>query len=162
MRNLRPLSSRESRHIIELVNEQYGCDIRLDYYLIIHERDRNIFIVSREVAQIDLEALRVNSLGSYFCEQNDDATAVRLSIEGSQLVGPLATKNTLTLADDEYKLWAKGTELKLTPELQERLKETQGYLLIKNSRADFYGTARAKNDALLNFTPKNRRIAHDA
>jgi len=162
MRNLRPLSARESRHIIDMVNEQYGCDVSLDYYFIIHERERSIFIVSREVAQIDLEALRVNSLGSYFCEENDDSTVVRLSIEGSQIVGPLATKNTLTLADDEYKLWAKGTELKLTPELQERLTHTQGYVLIKNTRGDFYGTARAKNDSLLNFTPKNRRIALDA
>lgn len=162
MRNLKPLTAREARHIVELVNEQYGTNLTLDYYFLIHERDKNIFIVSRSVADIDLESLRVNSLGSYFGELNDDETVVRLSIEGTQIIGPCATKNVLTLDKETFKRWAKGEQMPLTSELQEATQYLSGYLIIKNELGDFMGCARVKNNELLNFTPKNRRIASDS
>ena len=162
MRNLRPLSARESRQIIELVDAQYGCKLSLDFYFIIHERDRNVYLLSRDVAAIDLEALRVNSLGSYFCEINEDNTLVRLSIEGSQIVGPHASQNIVLLEDDQFKLWAKGITLAITHTMQKQLENATGYVIIKNARNDYYGVGRAKNNELLNFTPKNRRIAADA
>ncbi len=162
MRNLRPLTAREARHIVDIVNEQYGTEHKLDYYFLVHEREKSVFLVSRSVAQIDLESLRVNSLGSYFGELNDDETVVRLSIEGSQIIGPTATKNVLTLDKDTFKRWAKGEQMPLTPELQEATQNLSGYIIIKNDLGDFMGCARVKNNELLNFTPKNRRIASDS
>ena len=85
-------------------------------------------------------------MGLYFLNVSK---GLRLSIEGSQIIGKKATKNIHELGDNEIREWLKGYDLDC--------KGINGYKLIKH-KDDFYGVGFASNDKIKNFVPKYRRI----
>ena len=107
-----------------------------------------IFIVNRDISKIDLDKLKINNLGLYFGELNKGE--LRLSIDGSQLVGPKAKKNIVELDKGETKLYMRGFDL-------ERKTKEKGFMLIKHNN-DFLGTGKANGEKIFNYTPKERRI----
>jgi NOL1/NOP2/fmu family ribosome biogenesis protein len=148
MQNLKILNKKEIKSILESINKQWGCDIKLDYAFLMNQNNR-IFLANKELFDIDMKKLRVNSLGLYFGEFSNDE--LRLTIEGSQLIGPKATKNVLELDDFETKEWLKGTDL-------DKEIDGKGFFLIKHDE-DFMGSGKLKDNKLLNYTPKTRRLA---
>ena len=146
---LKVLNSKEVKEIMKSVEEQWGCRLKLDYGFLENTKNR-IFIVNREISEIDISKLRVNNIGMYFCE--DDGVGIRLSIEGSQIIGPHATKNIIEVSDLEAKQWFKGEDLPC-----ER-NDLSGFVIIKN-RKDFLGTGKASKGNILNFVSKTRRIS---
>ncbi|HLP80024.1 MAG TPA: hypothetical protein VK158_05280 [Acidobacteriota bacterium] len=161
MKNLIPLKSKEVKLLREMIFSMYGYEPALECAVFLHEFENKLYLLDRSFIDLDLNAFRVNSLGSYFAEYNDDKTNLRLSIEGSQMIGPHATKNVLTLSDDAFFLWSKGQNIPMTS-IGADITTFSGYVIIKNSLGDFFGVGRIKNDELLNFTPKIRRVAIDA
>ncbi|MBR9690289.1 hypothetical protein GOV08_01255 [Candidatus Woesearchaeota archaeon] len=139
------LNSKEIKNLLKKLKEQYGFIQKLDYAFLKNEK-RKVYLVSRDVDKIDFEKLRINSMGSYFCEVNPDG--VRLSVEGSQIVGPHASKNVVKI--DDQRGWMKGFDIDF-------LGETKGFVIVK-SGSDFMGCAKHKNNILLNYVPKERRI----
>ena len=107
-----------------------------------------IFIVNNDISKIDLDKIRINNMGMYFGEMKD--SNLRLSIEGSQLIGNSVKKNILELDDYELNSWVKGEDFVMETELN-------GFVLIKHKN-DFYGTGRMGNGKLFNFVPKARRL----
>ena len=101
------------------------------------------------MAKIELSRLRLNSVGMYFCE--NDGKGIRLSIEGSQLIGPKATKNVIELNDEETKNWFKGEDL------EKEYKDCNGFVILKHNN-DFLGTGKYANGRILNYVGKSRRI----
>jgi NOL1/NOP2/fmu family ribosome biogenesis protein len=87
----------------------------------------------------------------YFAETGDDR--VRLSIEGSQIIGKIATKNILEVDEETAKKWIKGGDI---PSEQ----EFEGFVIIKNG-SDFLGCGKYRQKTILNFIPKARRIKGD-
>jgi len=148
---LTSLNSKEVKKIHAYLAEQYDFTEKLPYAFFIHETDNNLYCVDHDIDQLDLETLKINSLGFYFGEQSTDGAHYRLSIEGSQRVGPLAKKNVVTLTNDEFSLWMQGKDI---PHSEEHT----GYVLLKNQQGDFCGSGRMKNGVLLNFVPKSRRL----
>ena len=94
MPELKILNNKEVKQIFELIERQWGARIKLDYGFLKNNKNR-IFIISKDISKIDISKLRLNSVGMYFCET--DKQGIRLSIEGSQIVGPKATKNVIEL-----------------------------------------------------------------
>ena len=130
-----------------LLNEQWGFDKKLDYAFVLTEKER-IYLIKRSIDNLDLTKLRINSLGLYFAEFRNNE--LRLSIEGSQIVGPFATKNFVVINDNELRQWLRGEDL---------IKEcTQtGFVIIKHSE-DYLGCGKYKDGTILNFVPKTRRL----
>ena len=147
MQNIKILNSKEIKKVIELVSDQWECDIELDYVFLQNNKDR-IFIVNKEISGLDLSKLRINSLGLYFGEIN--MTELRLSIEGSQIVGPHAKKNVLELSDEEARKWMKGEDL-------EKEIDAKGFLIIKHGD-DYLGCGKAKDKKIFNYVSKVRRL----
>ena len=141
------LNKKEVKKILALLNEQFDTDITLNYEFLLSERDK-VYIVNKDIAKIDLTRLRVNSVGLYFGELQSDG--LRLSIEGSQLVGPTAKKNVLELTEKELKEWMRGEELIKTL-------NHSGFVIIKYGD-DYFGCGKAVNGKVLNYYPKVRRI----
>ena len=108
MLHLKILNGKEIKEIFEKIEEQWDAKIKLDYGFLLNTKNR-VFIISREISKIDMSKLRLNSVGIYFCEL--DKRGLRLSIEGSQLVGPHAKKNVVELDDAETMKWFKGEDL---------------------------------------------------
>src|SRR3989338_714104 len=128
MQNLKILNKKEIRKIIGLIKKQWGCNIDLDYAFLMNNNN-HIFIVNKEISRIDLAKLRINSIGLYFAELNNEE--LRLSIEGSQIIGASAEKNVLELTEEEAKQWLKGNDL-------EKETDLSNFVIIKHNN-DFLG-----------------------
>ncbi len=145
------LNSKEVRAIAEMVEEQWGCEL----FSVIGEvgflegATGDIFLISRDVERLDLERIRIDSLGLYFGEEKNGE--LRLSIEGSQIVGRAAAKNVVELNDAEFRLWLRGEDLEKT------LIGCSGFAIIRHN-SDFIGCGRCKEGKILNFVPKARRV----
>ena len=85
----------------------------------------------------------------YFCEH--DKTGIRLSIEGSRIVGPKAAKNIVELDEEQVRNWFKGGDLEL------ECKDCSGFVILKHKN-DFLGTGKYKEGKILNYVSKTRRI----
>ena len=148
MQKLNILNKKETKKLLAQIEEQWGATLETDCVFLKNE-DGKIFIANKEFGTLDLSRLRINSLGLYIAQEADDE--LRLSIEGSQLIGPLAKKNVLELNDDEASEWLRGTDL-------DKATDERGFVLIKNS-GDFLGCGKATGNKILNYVPKTRRIA---
>jgi NOL1/NOP2/fmu family ribosome biogenesis protein len=147
MRNLTPMNSKEAKELIKQFKEQWGFEGELDYQFLLSSKDK-IWIVDRSVANIDLEKLRISTIGVYIAEL--EKGGVRLSIEGSQLIGPKSKKNIVEFSKEQARSWLKGNDI----EWKESFK---GFAIIRSGK-DYLGTGKFKEGTILNFVPKTRRI----
>src|SRR3989338_2437964 len=122
-------SSREKKILQNQLEEQFGFSGKLDYQFFINQ-EKKIFIFNKDL-EIDFSKIRVNSLGLYFANIKNE---LRLSIEGSQLIGPNSKKNILEVSNSQLQDWMHGRDI-------ETEKEFKGFVLIKNKN-DFYGSVK--------------------
>jgi NOL1/NOP2/fmu family ribosome biogenesis protein len=146
MQNIKILNKKEIKEILKAMEDQWGFKDELDYAFLKTEKGK-IYIANKEVFDIDLEKLKINSIGMYFGELKN---GLRLSIEGSQLIGPKATKNIIELNDKDAKEWLSGIDI-------DHKSDESVFVIIKHNN-DFLGTGKAKEGIILNFVPKIRRI----
>jgi NOL1/NOP2/fmu family ribosome biogenesis protein len=147
MENLKFLKSKEIKQIRDILKQQWGYEEKLDYDFLMNS-DGDIFLINKDIEKLEFEKLRVNSVGLYFAEQKNGE--LRLSIEGSQIIGLGAKKNFFEISSEQAVGYIKGEDI--DTESKER-----GFLIIRNKK-DFFGCSRIKNGRLLNFYPKPRRI----
>ena len=147
------LNSKEVKAVAELVQQQWGCDLAdvSSNCGFLEGSDGDIFMISRDIEKLDLENLRVDSLGLYFGQLRNDE--LRLSIEGSQMVGKFATTNVVEINSEELRQWLTGNDL------EKDYERCTGYVIIKHN-SDFLGCGKCKEGKILNFVPKARRVAH--
>ena len=141
------LNSKAVKDLMGLCKKQWDCMPKLDYRFLKGKED-SIYIVGDEAARFDNTRLRVNSLGLYFGRLTHGE--IRLSVEGSQIIGPLAKKNVIELDDAQFEAWLRGLDLELTG-------STGAFLIIKHD-GDYFGCGRHTEGKLLNLIPKERRI----
>lgn len=149
MQNIRILNSKEIKHIHQQLEEQFTFTKKLDFAFLMNQKNK-IYIVSKDIGSIDLESFRKDSIGLYFAHQATDG--IRLTIEGSQLVGPSAKKNILEINSNQLKEYVRGFELH-----KRHFKEPEGYYLVKHED-DFIGCIKITQDKILSFLSKARRL----
>ncbi len=149
MQELKILNSKEIKEIYGLIEKQWGAKIKLDYGFLRNQKNR-VFVINKDISAIDTSKLRLNSVGMYFCEF--DSLGIRLSIEGSQIIGPRAAKNIVELSEEETKMWFKGEDI------EKECKDCRGFVILKNKN-DFMGTGKYTNKKILNYVSKTRRIS---
>jgi NOL1/NOP2/fmu family ribosome biogenesis protein len=147
MHQLKILNSKEIKEILKLIEFQWGAKLKPGYAFLMNPKNR-VFIVNKDIQNIELEKLRINSIGMYFCEI--DKLGIRLSIEGSQIVGPKAAKNIIEISEEQVKQWFKGEDLEVGGNYS-------GFVIIKHDN-NFLGTGKYKNGRILNYVSKSRRI----
>ena len=148
MPQLKILNSREIKEILGQIESQWKAKLKLGYAFLRNNKNR-IFIINKDISKIDLSKLRINSIGMYFCEA--DKIGIRLSIEGSQIVGPKAAKNIVEINEEQAKKWLKGEDLEIKGDYS-------GFIILKNN-GDFLGTGRFREGKILNYIGKERRIS---
>lgn len=147
MFNLKPLNNKEAKKIVELVKKEFDIkDLKLDY-IFFKKKDGKIFLVSDDLRSFDFSKIRVNSIGLYFGKLENEE--MRLSIDGSQLIGKKA-KNIVELDEEEAKEWLRGIDL-------DKKTDKKGFVIVK-SKDDFLGCGKFKEDKILNYIPKSRRL----
>ncbi len=147
-KSLKILSSKDKKLLLALIKKQWGADFKPDFVFFKNEKQK-IYAVHRDIAKIDLSGARINTVGMYFGEQKKGE--LRLSIEGSQLIGPIAKKNIIKLDNKEVLDWLRGEDL-------QKDGDWSGFIIIKHTD-DFMGTGKYTQDKrILNFVPKARRL----
>jgi NOL1/NOP2/fmu family ribosome biogenesis protein len=148
MRELKILNAREIKRLSGIAERQWGVKLDKKYAYLKSPRNK-LYIVSREISRLDLDALNINNMGIYFGTLRS-GERLRLSVEGSQIIGPDATKNTLDVDIRQARLWILGKEIPVEREEKE-------YVLVKFGD-QFLGCGKIANGKLLNYVPKSRRI----
>lgn len=147
MQNLKILNNKEIKRIHGMLEKRFGLQKKIEYAFLINNKEK-IYLINKEFAEIETEKLRINSIGMYFGEAKNGE--IRLSIEGSQLIGNDCTMNILELNEKDARDWLKGVDI-------DKEVEDKGYVLIKHNK-DFLGCGKGVIGKILNFVPKNRRI----
>ena len=142
------LGSRDLKHFFHLIEQQYGKVPSFFEQSAFVKRNDRIALVSRGIEGVLNNSLRINSAGLYIAEVKNDQ--LRLSIEGSQLIGPTATKNVCEITTEQTKEWFKGNDLEIK-------RVFEGFVIIKSGN-DFIGSGKFKDGFILNFVPKARRL----
>ena len=148
MPELKVLNNKEIKEVLKLIEGQWGAKVKLDYGFLRNNKGR-VFVVSKDIAKINTSKLRLNSAGMYFCEI--DSKGIRLSIEGSQIIGANASKNVVELNEGEARKWFKGEDL------EKNCEKCSGFLIIKHKN-DFLGTGKYANGKIMNYVGKTRRV----
>ena len=105
-------------------------------------------ITNPEIAQIHFQNFNINTIGLYLGELQEKD--FRPSIEGAQLIGKTATQHVLEIAEEEALSYLQGKDL-------EKETDLEGYIILRTKR-DIIGTSIKKENKLLNFYPKTRRL----
>lgn len=123
----------------EQLKDQYGFHGKLDFVFLMNRKNK-VYVVSKHIGLLELDHLRKDSIGLYFCHVTPDS--IRLSIEGSQIIGPLASKNVLDLEDSKLKDYVKGFDLE-RPDLE------PGYYIVRhNAYQDGASVSSTENDSV--------------
>ncbi len=147
-KSLKVLSSKDKKLLLALIKKQWSADFKPELAFFRNEKQK-IYAVHKDIAKIDLSGARINTVGMYFGEQKKGE--LRLSIEGSQLIGPIAKKNVIELDKEEVLDWLRGEDL-------QKEGDWSGFVIVKH-KDDFMGTGKYTQDKrILNFVPKARRL----
>tara|TARA_B100000315_G_C14463725_1_gene534973 strand:+ start:395 stop:832 length:438 start_codon:yes stop_codon:yes gene_type:complete len=139
------LNTREQKEIYGFLKDQWGFTEKLDYVFLLSAKGK-IYLAKKSVFDVDLDKLNVSSVGMYFGEVEKDG--LRVSIEGSQLIGPKASKGIVEV--DDFKEWMSGGQV----ECDEKL---GSYVLVR-CNGDYLGCGKAKEGKVLNYVGKVRRL----
>ena len=156
MQHMTFLNTREHKKIVEMLERIYGFTGKLDGVLIKNLKQK-LYLLTRDLDLIELQEekqLRIDKVGLYIGALVPEG--IRLSLEGSQIVGPHAKKNVLVIDDGHLEPWAKGEDFDLSSAEQEQAQE-DGFYIIRHGN-DYLGCAKVRNGVAHNLVSKSRRV----
>lgn len=145
---LKILNKKKVKEILALIKKQFDAEVNLDDFAFLKSEKDKIYLVNRDIDKIDFQKLRIDTIGNYFAFIKNNK--IRLSIEGSEIIGPKAKNNVYELNEEQVKQWMQGIDLETDNTSEE-------FVLIKHNN-DFLGTGKIKQGKILNFIPKGRRL----
>jgi len=156
LREIKLLSDEEVRRVLQILEERFGAktDKLAKNYLFFKDKKGKIWICTQEIGKIELKRLKIQKIGLYF-GFFESKRKLRLSIEGTQLIGSLATKNVIELTREEMELWMRGLDLE--KRLPKSSKVSEGPVILKCGD-DFLGSGVYREGRIMNMVPKERRI----
>jgi NOL1/NOP2/fmu family ribosome biogenesis protein len=146
------LNSKERKLLRQLLDEQFGITTLFDDKVLfcINKKER-VYITNKEIFDEEQDKLRVNAFGLYIGSYMVDG--FRFSLEGAQLLGPQASKNIIELDLEERNAWFRGEELEADESFNGQ------YVLLKSGN-DFCGVGRVKNEKIMNYLSKSRKLTN--
>jgi len=157
MQKLTVLNTREKKKIVDDLKEQYGFSGAIEGALMMN-KDKKIFLITPDIAQISRDQdkeLRVDAAGLYIGKV--EINGIRLSMEGSQLIGPHSNKHALEIDEEHLEPWVKGEDFELSEQEQKKTGGEDGFFIIKFGN-DYIGCGQIKNNNLRSMVSKERRL----
>ena len=164
------LSTREVKIITKEISEQWGLSpktAKLDYAYLTNAK-KKLFLMNRELDMLSqneiIGQLTIERVGLYFGDQTDGG--LRLTMEGSQLIGPQAKQNVVALDEAEVEEWFYGRPIVKELDMKKNKMTGKGYIILKHKNKlsgviDYLGCGRYKEingkHQIMNFVPKIRR-----
>jgi NOL1/NOP2/fmu family ribosome biogenesis protein len=144
---LRIMERKDRKKFLSLLENVFGFSLKLEYAFFMNDQQK-VYVVNKDVDQVLDARIRIDKIGMYIAEWKD--RQVRLSIEGSQLVGPAASKNVLEVSAAEVRRWIKGEDLDTSV-------EGKGFVIIKHGD-DYLGSGKIGERKVYNYVSKNRKL----
>src|SRR4030042_3885424 len=157
MQKLTVLNTREKRKIVDELKEQYGFSGQIEGALFLSTKEK-LYLLSPDIAMLDKKQereLRIDSAGLYIGKVENNG--IRLSIEGTQLIGPHSHKHVLEIDEDHLEAWVKGEDFEVSAEEKNKIGDEEGFFIIKLDN-DYLGCASIKNGQVKSFVSKERRL----
>lgn len=157
MQNLKILNTRDVKHILEKLEAQFDYVVSREEleYIFLMNKDNRIYLLSKDVGQIDLDLLRIDAMGVYFGELYNES--IRLSIEGAQIIAQSATKGIVHIAREEMLSWIKGSDIPY--------EENPGnsFIIVAyhnpiTQKDDILGCGKWKDGRIMNYVSKSRKL----
>jgi NOL1/NOP2/fmu family ribosome biogenesis protein len=146
-------NSKDKKQLKKILVEQFDIeDLQEIVFFCLNSKEK-IYMCNRECFDVEHHLLRVNAFGNYFGTFMPEG--FRLSIEGSQIIGPLAKKNVFHISQSQRNSWLHGEELLIDETLFEEL---QGPYVLICYNNDFFGCGKVKDGRVLNYLPKSRMV----
>ena len=167
MRQVNFLNSKEAKEIAKMINDQWDADFKFEDFVIKSLKDK-IYIISRDLEQIEFKQYNIEQFGLYIAHINE-RNEIRLSIEGSQIIGPKAKKNVVDIGKLS-KLWMAGQDIPFKTSCigDVIVKDGNDYLgsgkIMTKEVIVFDEEGNSKKEMqqqILNFVPKTRRHVKD-
>jgi NOL1/NOP2/fmu family ribosome biogenesis protein len=144
---LKFISSKQKKEITKKLESQYQIkELKINYRFLKDTKDK-IYIINNKISEIELKNYKIGTIGLYFGTLNNND--LRLSMEGSFLIGKYAKQNILELTNAQLKEWISGKNISTKEELS-------GFVILKHNK-DFLGTGKYKEHIIINHVPKERR-----
>lgn len=124
--------------INKLLRKQFGVEVDLEF----KEMGKKRIYVYRKCS-LDMSAKHE---GIYFARMEKDG--LRLSIEGSFIVGRNAKKGVIEVNREDAIRWMRGEEIE---------SNITGYVIVRHGNY-FLGCGKGNGHKILNFIPRDRRI----
>ncbi|MCF7861249.1 hypothetical protein K9M79_03300 [Candidatus Woesearchaeota archaeon] len=142
------MNRKQSKKMLSLLQKQFGFDKDLDYGILTSTKGK-VYLVRKEVFDMDLSKLRIDTIGLYFGEFIN-SEELRISLDGSQLIGPYCRKGIVEINESEARKWVSGECLELKTHYNQ-------FILIKY-KDDYLGCGKANGDEIFNYISKSRKI----
>ncbi|AGK60404.1 hypothetical protein Asulf_00375 [Archaeoglobus sulfaticallidus PM70-1] len=136
------MESEIGRKINEALKERWGVTLNLSFY---ERGKRRIYAYS--CGNLGVRAV---SKGLYFATIEKDG--LRLSMEGSFIVGKVAKKNVVEVDEEKALRWMRGEAIEIN-----QTDVSEGYVILKYG-SYFIGCGKLRNGKIINFVPKDRRL----
>lgn len=157
MQKLEVLNTREKKKIIDDLKEQYGFTGQIDGSLLTN-KEQKIFLITPDISKISRDQdkeLRLDAAGLYIGKI--EVNGIRLSMEGSQLIGSHASRHVLIIDEEHLEPWVKGEDFELSENEQKKTGNEDGFFIIKFGN-DYIGCGQIKNNNLRSLVSKERRL----
>lgn len=153
----------DKKQILKQLQTQFKTKDLKEYFqnrsFLLSNKDRIYLLTTtliNNILSVKLDKLlKFQNLGVYFARKQDQH--LRLSPEGSQIIGQYVKTNTLEIDNSQTDLWFRGFDIELTKLQKDKLKLQGPYIILKNKQ-DFLGCGKFTGQSVLNFLPKERRI----
>ncbi len=139
------LTRDELKKIRKRLFERYGIE-RIPY-VIVKSGKRKYRATTKETVKIQ----RAQLVGVYVMKETP--FGLMLSVEGTQLFGPLARKNTFEISSEMVERWMRGEDIEIS--IEEKLE--RGLVIVRSG--DLYlGSGLYDGQRIRNLLPKARKV----
>ncbi len=146
------INAKQRKEVLAVLLDAYGATLPKDAVLFLFGEDK-YYIGTRDVEPFLDSKLRIERIGVYVGQFQHGE--FRLSIEGSQIIGPLASRGILTITVPQRNDWMLGKDILLEGAEQQA---AQPRFFIVRCGKDWLGAGKVKNGVLLNYVPKERYV----
>ncbi|MFW6233383.1 MAG: NIP7 pre-PUA domain-containing protein [Nanoarchaeota archaeon] len=159
MFSFRELSIKEKNDILQQISNNYNSnlDFLTSKFFYINENSNKIYLSNISYSDTNLDLKRINNIGLYFGTIHDK-NRFRLSIEGTQLIE--VNQNYIVLNEKNIKSYISGENLFKDEVKEINIKGKAPFLIVKYNN-DNIGCVNIKDDMILNYIPKYRRLNFD-
>lgn len=134
------------QEVWNLLKTQFGIS-QPDNYRLLRSGRKRIRLISKAAFPLISKVPCTGHVGLYFAEYTPNA--IRLTMDGAQLIGSFATKQIVTLTKDQAEAWLQGVSI-------EYKDERHDFVIVKHNE-DILGCGRLSDGILHSYVPKSRR-----